>query len=106
MIALVTRKDLESRLESLPGWSLAEGGSAIRKVYPLKDFMEAVSLIDRIAPLAEEADHHPDLRLTRYRHLEVVLTTHDAGGISEKDFALAARIEALPKALGKPLAGY
>ena len=103
MLALISRKDVESQLIALPGWSLAEGGRGIRKTYSLADFAEAVSVIDRILPLAEEADHHPDLHLTGYRRLEVVLSTHSAGGVTEKDFALAARIEALPKKPGKPV---
>ena len=91
--------DTQAKLKALPGWSLTPDGKAVVKEYVLKDFMEAVSLIQRLAPLAESADHHPDLRLSRYRRLEVLLTTHDAGGLTDKDFALAARIEALPKAL-------
>jgi len=91
--------DPRERLKSLPGWSLTADGKAIRREYVLAGFSEAAELIGRIVPLAEEMDHHPDLHLTRYRRLEVVLTTHDAGGLTEKDFALAELIETLPKAL-------
>lgn len=90
---------MKDRLASLPGWALTPDGKAIVKEYALESFLEAVSVIDRLAPLAEAADHHPDLKLTRYRRLEVLLTTHDAGGLTDKDFALAAKIEALPKKL-------
>lgn len=86
-------------LRTPPGWELVDEGRAIRREYVLKDFAEAVALIGRIAARAEAADHHPDLSLTRYRRLEVVLTTHDAGGLTERDVKLAAEIEALPKAL-------
>ncbi|HEX4047303.1 MAG TPA: 4a-hydroxytetrahydrobiopterin dehydratase [Elusimicrobiota bacterium] len=84
-----------ARLRALPGWALAGGGKAIRRDYRLKDFLAAVSLIRRIAPLAQAMDHHPDLHLTGYRELKVVLTTHDAGGLTLLDFRLAAKIEAL-----------
>ena len=80
-----------------PGWELRDGGRAIGREYVLKDFVAAVALVNAIAAVAETAGHHPDLHLTRYRRLEVVLTTHDAGTLTEKDFRLAAEIEALPK---------
>lgn len=83
-------------------WSLASGGKSIRAGYLMKDFTSAVELIGRIAELAQRHDHHPDLHLTGYRRLEVELTTHSAGGLTDKDFALAAAIEALPKALKRP----
>lgn len=82
---------------SLPtGWT--ESGGALRRRYALAGFSEAVKLINEIAAQAEKADHHPDLHLTAYRNLEVVLSTHDAGGtVTEKDRALAALIEKLPR---------
>jgi 4a-hydroxytetrahydrobiopterin dehydratase len=80
------------------GWRPARGGRAIRKTYVLKDFAAAVDFIVRIARAAEAADHHPDLRLTRYRRLDVALTTHSAGGVTDRDRRLAARIESLPRA--------
>jgi len=86
-----------SRLRRLPGWSFADGGKAIRRDYILKDFLAAVALIRRIAPRAQAMDHHPDLHLTGYRKLKIVLSTHSAGGLTVKDFRLAAEIESLPK---------
>lgn len=80
-------------------WASAAGGKSIRAGYAMKDFASAIELIGRIAELAERHDHHPDLHLTGYRRLEIELTTHSTGGLTEKDFALAAAIEALPKAL-------
>lgn len=83
-------------MNAIPGWS--DDGKELRRTYVLSGFAEAVALIGRIAALAEAADHHPDLHLTGYRRLEVVLTTHDAGDkVTEKDRALAAKIEALPR---------
>ena len=65
----------------------------IVKTYELPSFPEAISFVTRIADLAEQADHHPDLDI-RYRKVRVALSTHDQGGITDKDFALAAQIEA------------
>lgn len=87
----------DPRLKKLPSWSLSSDGKSIRGVYELSGFAAAVALVNAIAARAEALDHHPDLHLTRYRRLEVVLTTHDAGGLTDKDFRLAAEIEALPK---------
>jgi 4a-hydroxytetrahydrobiopterin dehydratase len=80
------------------GWT--DDGKTLRRVYETAGFNAAVALIGKIAILAQEADHHPDLHLTGYRRLEVVLSTHDAGDtVTEKDYDLARRIEVLPKLL-------
>jgi 4a-hydroxytetrahydrobiopterin dehydratase len=92
----VKKAEALSRLRELPGWTLAPNGKSIRRDYVLKDFLAAVALIRRIAPLAQAMDHHPDLHLTGYRKLKVVLSTHDSGGLGLKDFRLAKRIDALP----------
>ena len=65
----------------------------------MKDFSAAIALMKAILPVAQAEDHHPDLHLTDYRRLQIVLSTHDVGGLSINDFILAAKIEALPKAL-------
>ena len=92
-------------LRKLPGWALAPRAKSIRRDYLLKDFLAAVDLIRRIAPRAQKMDHHPDLHLTGYRKLKVVLSTHDAGGLSLKDFRLAAQIEALSVSAARRDAG-
>ncbi len=71
------------------------GGKAIRKMVKCKDFLDAASLIQKIAPIAEAEDHHPDLHLTGYRNLTIELSTHAIGGLSENDFILAAKIDQL-----------
>jgi 4a-hydroxytetrahydrobiopterin dehydratase len=91
--------DFSDRLRALPGWTLSPDGAAIRREWILADFAAAVELIGRIAEAAERADHHPDLHLTRYRRLAVELSTHDAGGLTDKDFTLASELEAIPKRL-------
>ena len=81
-------------LADLRGWELADG-KLIRKTVKCKDFVDAVSLIQKIAPIAEAEDHHPDLHLTGYRKLTIELSTHAIGGLSENDFILAAKIDQL-----------
>ncbi|MBI4341922.1 MAG: 4a-hydroxytetrahydrobiopterin dehydratase [Candidatus Omnitrophica bacterium] len=84
----------QALLRDVEGWELVEG-HAIRKAVKCKDFLGAVALIQRIAPIAEAEDHHPDLHLTNYRTLTIELSTHAIGGLSENDFILAAKINQL-----------
>ena len=84
----------QALLRDVPGWELVDG-KAIRRTVTCKDFLDAVSLIQRIAPIAEAQDHHPDLHLTRYKRLTIELSTHAIGGLSENDFILAAKINHL-----------
>ena len=78
------------RLDALDGWS--RDGDMIVKTYELPSFPDAITFVTRVADLAEQANHHPDLDI-RYRKVRVALSTHDEGGITDKDFALAAQIE-------------
>lgn len=81
---------VESELARLDGWSL--DGAKLHKTYTFPDFVEAFAFMTRVAVLAEEQDHHPEWRNV-YRTVEVHLTTHDAGGISERDFRLARSMD-------------
>lgn len=82
-------------LASLPGWSLDPSGTSIFRKLNSGDFVTAVKWISQIAEVAEAEQHHPDLHLTGYRHLKVVLTTHAIGGLSENDFIVAAKLDSL-----------
>ena len=93
--------DIKDFLRQVPSWRLAEDGKSVAREFVMKDFMSAVQLIDRIAQIAEQEDHHPDLHLTNYRKLRIDLATHSIGGLSENDFILAAKIDQLPKELKK-----
>ena len=84
----------QALLRDVPGWELVDG-KAIRRTVVCKNFLDAVSLIQRIAPIAETQDHHPDLHLTRYKRLTIELSTHAIGGLSENDFILAAKLNPL-----------
>ena len=80
-------------VRELKGWELVEGGKAIRKTVTCKHFLDAVALMQRLAPIAEAEDHHPDFHLTRYKRLAIELSTHAIGGLSENDFILAAKFD-------------
>jgi 4a-hydroxytetrahydrobiopterin dehydratase len=82
--------DALSRLEQLPGWEL--DGQTIRKTFRWQNFVEAVGFVDRLVPVAEGAQHHPDIDI-RWNKVTLSLTTHSAGSLTDKDFALAGQIE-------------
>ena len=76
-----------------PGWQ--REGEAIAREFVLGGFTEATQLIAKIAPIADAIDHHPDVQLYRYKRVKIMLTTHSAGGITQNDFDLAAKIDEL-----------
>jgi 4a-hydroxytetrahydrobiopterin dehydratase len=79
-------------LKNLPGkWMLAGDGKAIRQSFKFKTFAEAWSFMTHVALLAEKADHHPDWS-NSYNKVEISLSTHDAGGVTKRDIALAQAI--------------
>jgi 4a-hydroxytetrahydrobiopterin dehydratase len=83
---------IEESLRSLPGW--ARDGNAIRREFKFGSFREAISFIVRISFEAEQRDHHPELANV-YNRVTISLSTHDAGGITEKDFDLARAIDSI-----------
>ena len=80
-------------LNAVPQWTLDGAGKAISRKLNCNHFVQAISFVNQIAEIAEDEQHHPDLHLTGYRHLEIVLTTHAIGGLSENDFIVAAKID-------------
>lgn len=88
-------------LRQTPGWTVASDEKSISREYTMKNFLAAVEAIRRIAAVAEAENHHPDVHLTGYRKLKIVLTTHALGGLSENDFILAAKVNELPMELKK-----
>ena len=82
--------DLATALGRLSGWTAAN--NEIGKTFVFGNFVEAIAFVNRVAELAEAAGHHPNLDI-RYNRVRIVLTTHDDGGVSEKDVALAGEID-------------
>jgi 4a-hydroxytetrahydrobiopterin dehydratase len=75
-------------LAALPGWQI-ENGELVR-TFAFKDFVEALRFVNRVGEAAEKAGHHPDIDI-RYNRVRLALITHDAGGLTEKDFQLASQ---------------
>lgn len=86
----------KKQLRQLSGWTLTEDKLRIRKTWIAKNFMAAMNFFNHIACIAECEGHHPDLHLASYRNITVEIYTHAIGGLSENDFILAAKIDALP----------
>ncbi len=86
--------DRKAALASLPGWTELMDRDAIFRKFVFKDFNEAFGFMTRVALVAEKLDHHPEW-LNVYRTVEVTLSTHDAGGLTDKDIALAKAMDKL-----------
>lgn len=83
---------IAAELEKLAGWAPVPGRPAIHKTFTFKSFSEAWAFMSRCALLAEKLNHHPEW-FNVYNRVDVTLTTHDAGGLSELDFKMAARMD-------------
>ncbi len=88
----LSEDDIKARLPGLPEWSLRDG--VLYRAFRFSDFSEAFGFMARVALEAERLDHHPEWQNV-YNQVQISLTTHDAGGISDRDFELAQRIDAL-----------
>jgi 4a-hydroxytetrahydrobiopterin dehydratase len=89
----------KSALKDLPGWKEAAGREAIERTFVFKDFNEAFGFMSRAALVAEKNDHHPEWRNV-YKTVEVVLATHDAGGVTSRDVKLAKAMNAIAAQFG------
>lgn len=94
MIQRLTDVERKTALAELQGWSMAEGRDAIARSFKFADFSEAFAFMTRVALAAEKMDHHPEW-FNVYNRVDIVLSTHDAGGLSARDVALAKAIDAL-----------
>ena len=86
-------EQIASALETLNDWEVQD--DFITKEYEFDDFKQSLDFVNRVGTLAEAADHHPDI-IFGYGYAEVALTTHDAEGLTQNDFDLAKKIDALP----------
>ena len=85
----LSEAEIDRQLKSLPDWTIED--QQLRRTYRFKNFVEAVAFVNRLVEPAESAGHHPDIFIA-YNQVAIALTTHDAGGITQKDFDLAQTI--------------
>lgn len=88
----ITPQEAQLRLAGLTGWKI-EAGEVV-KSFQFRDFVAALGFVNRVGEAAEQAGHHPDIDI-RYNRVRLALTTHDAGGLTGKDFDLAAEAQRL-----------
>jgi 4a-hydroxytetrahydrobiopterin dehydratase len=86
-MTILSRSEIASHLTTRSNWQI-EGGELVR-TFKFETFREAVNFVDKVAEIAEEANHHPDIDI-RYNQVRLALISHDAGGLTTKDFAIAA----------------
>ena len=88
----LTAEEAAQRLKSIPAWQIEQG--ALVRVFAFADFRAALAFVNQVGALAEDAGHHPDIDI-RYNRVRVALVTHDANGLTAKDFHLASAADAL-----------
>lgn len=93
MVDRLSDSQVQQFLGDIPGWALDHG--EITRTFTLRDFTAALVFVGAVGYLAEAAGHHPDITI-KYNRVTLALVTHDAGGLTEKDFALAGKINTLP----------
>ena len=92
-----TPAEVDEALLSLAGWEAREGKTQLHRRFRFKDFVEAMRFVNGLAALAEAEGHHPDFTV-HWNTVDVTLWTHVTGGLSENDFIVAAKLDALPEA--------
>jgi 4a-hydroxytetrahydrobiopterin dehydratase len=95
----MTQGQVDTALKAFPEWS--ENGGTIQRTYAFKDFIESMAFVNKVAQAAEADQHHPDI-LIRWNKVTLTLSTHDAGGITQKDFDLAAKCDSFAPAPPPP----
>ena len=91
-MAALSAEDANSRLRALPEWKIVS--DELVRTFEFKDFLGSLTFVNSVGKLAEQAGHHPDIDI-RYNKVRLGLTTHDAGGLTAKDFDLAAQTDKL-----------
>ena len=92
MAELIKKEELKNRLKKIPEWELEK--KHIERTFEFDEFSEAIDFVNSVAEVAEDEEHHPDIDI-RYNKVRLGLVTHDAGGLTAKDFDLAAAVDKL-----------
>jgi 4a-hydroxytetrahydrobiopterin dehydratase len=87
----LNKVQIDSNLSKFPGWTFKK--ESISKQFQFKDFIEALSFVNAVGMEAEKMNHHPDILMYGWNKVKITLSTHDAGGVTAKDFSLAKKIE-------------
>ena len=91
----LSQTEIQGKLRAVPGWELIKN-KAIQKKFTFANFKDALTFVNKVGELAEQSNHHPDITIN-YNKVSLSVTTHDAGGLTTKDFDLAGHIEKIGK---------
>ena len=91
----LTPAEVQERMPLIPGWELVDDGKGIRFTERMADFQTVIDFVVEVAKVAEEQQHHPDVQVRSYRTLQIDFSTHSIGGLTDNDFIMAARVNAL-----------
>ena len=92
----LSRREAVDNLRLLAGWRINQSGLRLEKEWLVQNFKAGIDFINRVAEIADEEGHHPEIHLTGFRHVWLEIWTHAVGGLTENDFILAAKIDSLP----------
>lgn len=95
-IPALSKDQAEMLLAKVPHWKMTSDGKRIRREWKVQHFAAGLEFFEKVGKIADEEDHHPDLHLTGYRNVAIELSTHAVDGLTENDFILAAKIDAVP----------
>ena len=90
----LSAEQVKAYLAAVPEWRVSADGKQIARTFTYKDFIQAMKFVNKVAEVAEEQGHHPDIHI-HWNKVELVLWTHSIGGLHENDFVMAARLERL-----------
>jgi 4a-hydroxytetrahydrobiopterin dehydratase len=93
MLSVLNEDQIKTKLSGLSNWNFSN--NQIGKEYQLKNFAEALSFVNKVGRFAEEIDHHPDILMHSWNKVKITVSTHSEGGVTEKDFQLAEKIESI-----------
>lgn len=89
-MSLLTSEEIKNRIKEFSGWTFKE--KLIGKEFQFKDFPEALNFVNKVGAIAEEMNHHPDIFIHSWNKVNITVSTHDKGGVTENDFQLAKKI--------------
>ena len=92
MPQLISHEEVQEKMKKIPEWEFNE--TSISRVFEFDEYSSAIDFVNSVAEIAEEANHHPDI-LINYTNVKLTLSTHEVGGITDRDFEVAERIDSL-----------
>lgn len=92
---LLTPEQIDTQASGVPSWNVSEEGNSISRLFTFENFAQSIHFFNSVANIAEEINHHPDIQIN-FKKVTLTLSTHSAGGLTEKDFLVAQKIDQLP----------